>query len=168
MRCASHTIGLLTTSLLSVATPITLHIFNITANIGLLGSPSSDIFYVALQTPYTAIFTKTTKYSNAIFKVDMNIFSSKAGILTSAPTVSHILDIPKSIFLNGMDTLDSSHIPIGDSTSVQVYNLDISTPIPSYATPLKLSSMAIPPNAGTQLGVDGIHYRHPFLYFDNL
>ncbi|KAI9642220.1 hypothetical protein NHQ30_009022 [Ciborinia camelliae] len=130
-------------------------------------TPNSDIFYVALQTPYTALFTKATNYSNAIFKVNLNTFSSKAGTLTSAPTVSHIIDIPDSIFLNGMDTLDPSHILVADSTLGQIYNIDISTPTPSYTTPLKLSSMAIPPKE-TPLGVNGIHYRSPYLYFTNL
>ncbi|QSZ29209.1 hypothetical protein DSL72_003720 [Monilinia vaccinii-corymbosi] len=150
--------------------PITLHTFNTTTYIGLLGIteivPKSDIFYVALQTPYTPVFTKTTNYSNAIFKVDLNTFSSKAGSLTSNPRVSHTIDIPESVFLNGIDTLDPEHILITDSTLGHVYNLDISTI--SYTTPLKLASMAIPPDAVAQLGINGIHYRPPYLYFDNL
>ncbi|ATZ51184.1 hypothetical protein BCIN_06g06090 [Botrytis cinerea B05.10] len=150
--------------------PITLHTFNTTTFIGLLGiteiTPFSDVFYVALQTPYTAVFTKATNYSNAIYKVDLNTFSSKAGILTSAPTVSHIADVPESVLLNGMDTLDPEHILISDSILGQIYNLNVATS--SYTIPLKLSSMAIPPNSEAHLGINGIHYRSPYLYFDNL
>ncbi|KAF7887771.1 hypothetical protein EAF00_010065 [Botryotinia globosa] len=149
---------------------ITLHTFNTTTYIGLLGiteiTPFSDVFYVAVQTPYTAVFTKATNYSNAIYKVDLNTFSSKAGILTSAPTVSHIVDLPESVLLNGMDTLDPEHILISDSILGQIYNVNVATS--SYTIPLRLSSMAIPPSSEAHLGINGIHYRSPYLYFDNL
>lgn len=98
--------------------------------------------------------------------MDLSTFSSRNGILVSGPKVSHVVDIPESVLLNGMDTLDSQHILIGDSTLGQVYNLDITAS--TYTTPLKLSSMATPSNSKYQLGVNGIRYHSPYLYFDNL
>ncbi|ESZ99510.1 hypothetical protein SBOR_0075 [Sclerotinia borealis F-4128] len=150
--------------------PITLHTFNTTRYSGLTGiaetTPGSDIFYVGLQTPTTALLIKSTNFSNAIFKVDLNNFSSKANSIVSAPTISHIIDIPESMLINGMSALDSEHILIADSTLGQVYNLDVS--IPSYTTPLKPPSMGAPPNASSPIGINGIHYLSPYLYFDSL
>jgi hypothetical protein len=147
--------------------PITVAIWNSTEYKGCLGISETypGVFYVITAAFFNSDFVKTSGV-NSVWKIDMNTFSATtAGVIQSNATVTKLTDIHSADFLNGMTTLDDTHILVGDVYNGWVYKVNTITGAHDIAVNDPL--MKFPANATTNLGVNGLKIRGPFLYFTN-
>ncbi|ROW03134.1 hypothetical protein VMCG_05794 [Cytospora schulzeri] len=130
----------------------------------------TDKFYVILAALFDqATFLKTGGV-NAVFEVDMGTFHLAADGTTvnRAATVRHVTDIPEADFLNGMATLDDSHVFVSDVYSGTVYLVNVETGKYSLAVDddlMKWSVAGDPPP--TYLGSNGLKVHGGYLYWSN-
>lgn len=151
--------------------PVEVATWNASDYTGALGisEGATDVFYVILAAFFDqSTFVKTSGV-NSIFKVDMNTFSldSNGSVETNA-TVSHLADIPEADFLNGMATLDDSHIYVSDVYSGVIYLVDVSTGDYQVAVNDTLAKFSVDGEAAsTNLGSNGLKVRDGYLYWTN-
>lgn len=129
---------------------------------------AEDVFYVILAAFTDADFVKTSGV-NSVFKVNMTTFAlagDGVSVETNA-TVTKVTDIPEADFLNGMATLDASHIYVGDVYSGVVYLVDVAagTYVAAVDDPLMKFTYAADPT--TNLGANGLKVRGGHLYWTN-
>lgn len=152
-------------------TPVEVTSWNASEWAGALGisETETDVFYVILAAFFEeGTFVKTSGV-NSVFKVDMNSFTlSTDGSIDTPAEVSHLVDIPEADFLNGMATLDDSHIYVSDVYSGVVYLIDTSTGDYQVAVNDTLMKFSIDGStASTNLGSNGLKYRSGYLYWTN-
>lgn len=145
-------------------------VWNATERFGALGiaEGASDVFHVILAAFTDDDFVKTSGV-NSIFTVDMNTFELAAdGTVSSNATVSLLTDIPEADFLNGMATLDTEHIYVGDVYSGVVYLVDTTTGDYQVAVNDTLMKFSVDGAAApTNLGSNGLKVRDGYLYWTN-
>lgn len=151
--------------------PVEVATWNGSEYAGALGiaEAGTDIFYVILAAFFDqATFVKTSGV-NSIFKVDMSTFSlDSEGLVESNATVTHLTDIPPADFLNGMATLDDSHIYVGDVYSGVIYLVDVDTGAYQVAVNDTLAKFSVDGEAAsTNLGSNGLKFRDGYLYWTN-
>lgn len=83
------------------------------------------------------------------------------------PTTRVITKIPESGFLNGVTSISgcSSAVLVADTGSSRVWRVDTATG--EYEKAAEVPEMLPVANATLQLGVNGVHVRDGYLYFDN-
>lgn len=133
-----------------------------------------DIFAVA-----TGNFSLSTVSSEpgswSVWTLDLSSCGSTKGYWPDAEaprcntTVSqtHVFSLPEATFLNGLTTLSDypPTILVGDSSLGLIYILDMSTG--EYSVFLEDATLKPPATAPPPLGVNGIRYHAPYLYFTN-
>ncbi|RFU27362.1 hypothetical protein B7463_g8984, partial [Scytalidium lignicola] len=125
-----------------------------------------DMFYVELSAPHDATFLKTGG-TCSIFKIDMRKFkATTSGAVISKATVTKTTDILDADFLNGLDTLDDTHLLAGDKYNEWVYNVDVRTG--EHHITIDDPKMKATTNATRHLGIDGLKIRDNFLYWTNV
>lgn len=153
-------------------TPVEIATWNGTQWGGCLGiaEGKTDKFYVILAALFEEETFLKTGGVNSIFEVDMNTFRLAADGTTvkANATVSHITDIPEADFLNGMATLDDSHVFVSDVYSGTAYLVDVETGDYTLAVddPLMKWSVAGDPPP-TYLGSNGLKVHGGHLYWSN-
>lgn len=134
-----------------------------------IAETTTDVFYVILAAFFDqATFVKTSGV-NSIFEVDMTTFAlTRDGSIKRNAVVTHLTDIPEADFLNGMATLDDSHIYVGDAYSGVVYLVDTSTGDYQVAVNDTLMKFSVDGSAvDTNLGSNGLKVRNGYLYWTN-
>ncbi|CAN8097796.1 unnamed protein product [Discula destructiva] len=152
-------------------TPVEVTSWNATEYSGALGISEgvTDVFYVILAAFFDqATFVKTSGI-NSIFKIDLNTFALNSdGLVEQNATVSHLTDIPEADFLNGMATLDDSHIYVSDVYSGVIYLVDVATGDYRVAVNDTLAKFSVDgETAATNLGSNGLKVRDGYLYWTN-
>lgn len=151
--------------------PVEVTSWNASEWAGALGiaETETDVFYVILAAMFEEGTFLKTGGVNSVFKVDMNPFAlASDGTVKTPATVSHLTDIPEADFLNGMATLDDSHIYVGDVYSGVVYLIDTATGDYQVAVNDTLMKFSIDGSvASTNLGSNGLKYRNGYLYWSN-
>lgn len=153
-------------------TPVEIATWNGKQWAGCLGiaEGKTDRFYVILAALFEEGTFLKTGGVNSIFEVDMSTFRLAADGTTVKrnATISHVTDIPEADFLNGMATLDDSHVFVSDVYSGTVYLVDVSTGYYTLAVddPLMKWSVAGDPPP-TYLGSNGIKVHGGYLYWSN-
>ncbi|KUI52944.1 hypothetical protein VP1G_00320 [Cytospora mali] len=130
----------------------------------------ADKFYVILAALYNQETFVKTGGVNAVFEVDMSTFLLAADGTTVKrnATVSHITDIPEADYLNGMATLDNSHIYVADVYSGTVYLIDVDTGNYTLAVNDPLMKWTVDgDSAPTHLGSNGLKMHGGYLYWSN-
>lgn len=151
--------------------PVEVATWNASEYSGALGiaEGTEDVFYVILAAFFEqATFIKTSGV-NSIFKIDMSTFSLDSdGAVETNATVTHLTDIPEADFLNGMATLDDSHIYVGDVYSGVIYLIDVSNGEYQVAVNDTLAKFSVDGEpASTNLGSNGLKVRDDYLYWTN-
>jgi hypothetical protein len=126
-----------------------------------------DIFYVVVAAPFGADFVKISG-TTSIFQVDMTNFAvDTSGTITTNATITKVVDMPDAGFLNGMTTLsaDLGLLLIADAYNGSVFRLDVNTGV--YSVIIDDPNMKYLPTSITNLGINGIKIRGPFLYWSN-
>ncbi|CAK7244569.1 MAG: hypothetical protein STHCBS139747_006113 [Sporothrix thermara] len=137
--------------------------WNASEYMGCLGISETveDVFFVIASAMVDDDFVKTSGV-NSIYKIDMTNAKTP-----SEAIVTHLVDITPADFLNGMTTLDSTHILVSDVYSGVIYVVDTVTGAYSVAIDdpkMKFSYVADPP---TNLGSNGIKIFNGHLYWTN-
>lgn len=147
--------------------PILIATWNASYYMGALGiaETTPDVFAINIAAPVNGSFVKTSGIP-AIYKVDMNTFKvSSAGVVEKNATVSLITELPTADFINGMTTLDDEHVLSADVYNGWVYKVNVLTG--AYSIAINDPKMKFPPNAPTNLGVNGLKIRNSYLYWTN-
>lgn len=134
-----------------------------------ISETTNDIFYVILSAIVDDDFVKTSGV-NSIFKVDMSTFelSADGTSVEENATISLLTEIPEADFLNGMATLDDSHIYVSDVYSGVVYLVDTATGDYQVGVNDTLMKFSIDGSvASTNLGSNGIKVHDSYLYWTN-
>lgn len=134
-----------------------------------ISETTTDIFYVILSAFVDDDFVKTGGV-NSIFKVDMTTFelSADGTSIEENATVSLLTEIPEADFLNGMATLDDSHIYVSDVYSGVVYLVDTATGDYQVGVNDTLMKFSIDGStASTNLGSNGLKVHNSYLYWAN-
>jgi len=99
----------------------------------------------------------------AIFKIDLRADSSP-----HAP--AKILDMPKATFLNGLEVLSKEDglLVVSDSGLGLVWKIDVFKREYEVFIDVPEMKIASDASADVQLGVNGVHVRHDFLYFTSM
>lgn len=153
-------------------TPVEIATWDGTKWAGCLGiaEGKTDRFYVILAALFEEGTFLKTGGVNSIFEVDMRTFrlAKDGATVKRNATVSHVADIPEADFLNGMATLDDSHVFVSDVYSGTVYLVDVETGNYTLAVddPLMKWSVAGDPPP-TYLGSNGIKVHGGHLYWSN-
>ncbi|KAJ6014597.1 hypothetical protein N7540_009188 [Penicillium herquei] len=150
--------------------PITIASWNASTYMGCLGisETTPDMFYVVTSGFVNGSFVLTSGV-NSIWEIDMSTFavSNATGQVISNATVSKLVDVKTSDFLNGMTTLSNNTILAADAYNGWVYRINTHTGAYSVAvndTKMKFDSI---PNPPTNLGVNGIKLHDGHLYWSN-
>lgn len=151
--------------------PVEVATWDATQYSGALGisEGANDVFYVILSAFFDqATFVKTSGV-NTVFKIDLNTFAlDSAGLIESNATVSLLTEIPGADFLNGMATLDDSHIYVSDVYSGVIYLINTSTGAYQVAVNDTLAKFSVDGEAAdTNLGSNGLKVRDGYLYWTN-
>jgi hypothetical protein len=150
-----------------VLAPITIATWNASEYMGCLGISETvrGVFYVITSAFVNGSFVKTNGV-NSIWEINMNTFSvDENGVVASNATISKLVDIEGADFLNGMTTLDESHVLVGDVYNGWVY--EVNTLTEAYNIAINDPLMKFGANASTNLGVNGIKIRDSYLYWTN-
>lgn len=134
-----------------------------------ISETANDIFYVILSAFVDDNFVKTGGV-NSVFKVDMTTFelADDGTTVDENATISLLTEIPEADFLNGMATLDDSHIYVSDVYSGVVYLIDTDTGDYQVAVNDTLMKFSIDGStASTNLGSNGLKVRDSYLYWTN-
>jgi hypothetical protein len=126
-----------------------------------------DVFYVVAAAPFDGNFVKTSGNSS-VFKVDMTKFAvNSAGVVTKNATITKVTDLPTAGFLNGMTTIDAAAglLYIADSYNGWIYRLNVHTGV--YSIMINDAKMKYLPGSITNLGINGVKIRGPYLYWSN-
>lgn len=128
---------------------------------------SLDVFYV-IAGNWSNTTVTSTPGSYSIWQVDMQSWSWDSEGHEN-PTVSKVVDLPDSGFLNGMDVLNpvSGVLLVGDSSNGVVWSVNVRTGQISVA--INDTSMAPIPKSdgGFDLGINGVQIRDNYLYYSN-
>ena len=147
--------------------PILIATWNASFYMGALGisETTPDVFAINLAAPVNGDFVKTSGIP-AIYKVDMNTFeATTTGAVKKNATVSLITELPIADFINGMTTLNSENILSGDVYLGRVYKVNTLTG--AYSIAIDDPLMKFPPDAATNLGVNGLKIKGSYLYWTN-
>ncbi|KAJ6017600.1 hypothetical protein N7451_000979 [Penicillium sp. IBT 35674x] len=110
--------------------PITIASWNSSTYMGCLGisETTPDLFYVVTSGFVDDDFVLTSGV-NSIWKIDMSTFSvsEHTGKVVSNATVSKLVDVTTSDFLNGLTTLSDDLILVADAYNGWVYRVNTST-----------------------------------------
>lgn len=151
--------------------PVEVTSWNSTEWKGALGiaETTTDVFYVILAAMFDQETFVKTSGVNSIFEVDMTTFAlTRNGSIKRDAVVTHLTDIPEADFLNGMATLDDSHIYVSDVYSGVVYLVDTSTGDYQVAVNDTLMKFSVDGSAAsTNLGSNGLKVRDGYLYWTN-
>lgn len=134
-----------------------------------ISETTEDVFYVILAALFDQETFVKTSGVNTIFKVDMNSFAlDSAGQIETNATVSLLTEIPGADFLNGMATLNDSHIYVSDAYSGIIYLVDTCTGVYRVAVNDTLAKFSVDGEpAATNLGSNGVKVRDGYLYWTN-
>ncbi|KAK9234301.1 hypothetical protein V1525DRAFT_413526 [Lipomyces kononenkoae] len=134
--------------------------------LGLLGISEfrPDQFAVVVGNWSDVIFA-TTPHSYSIWQVDMRPFQAIGSEVIRPAVVEKVVDIPEAVFLNGLTTLswDEQSILVADSGLGAVWRVNIVTG--NYEVVLQDPTME--PTPPYNLGINGLHIRHEYLYYTN-
>ncbi|CZR52353.1 uncharacterized protein PAC_02230 [Phialocephala subalpina] len=150
-----------------VLAPITVASWNASQYMGCLGISETvaGVFYVVTSAFVDDYFVKTSGV-NSIWEINMNTFNvSSTGVVTSNATVTKLVDVVSADFLNGMTTLDASHILVADVYNGWVYKVNTKTGVYNIAVNDPL--MKRPLNPTTNLTANGVKIRGSYLYWTN-
>lgn len=134
-----------------------------------ISETTADVFYVILSAIVDDDFVKTGGV-NTVFEVDMTAFELAADgtTINQNASISLLTEIPEADFLNGMATLDDSHIYVGDVYSGVVYLIDTATGDYQVAVNDTLMKFSIDGSvASTNLGSNGLKVHDSYLYWTN-
>ncbi|KAJ5732638.1 hypothetical protein N7493_004119 [Penicillium malachiteum] len=150
--------------------PITIASWNASTYMGCLGisETTPDMFYVVTSGFVDDSFVLTSGV-NSIWEIDMSTFavSESTGRVLSNATVSKLVDVKTSDFLNGMTTLSDNTVLVADAYNGWVYRVNTRTGAYSVAIndiKMKFDSIPDPP---TNIGVNGIKLHEGYLYWSN-
>lgn len=150
--------------------PITIASWNSSTYMGCLGisETTSDLFYVVTSGFVDDDFVLTSGV-NSIWKIDMSTFSvsEHTGKVVSNATVSKLVDVTTSDFLNGLTTLSDDLILVADAYNGWVYRVNTSTGAYSVAVNEESMKFDSIPNPPTNIGVNGIKLLDDYLYWSN-
>ena len=123
-----------------------------------------DVFTVSAGN-YTLASGPTTG-SWAVWRVDLNGWSTTSSLTLSAPQVSKIADITEAAYLKGMSQLSERYVLLSDFRAGLVYRLDINTG--AYTVVIKNNlTAAVPQPIFGLSGVNSLRLRDGHLYFTN-
>ncbi|KAJ6083970.1 hypothetical protein N7486_010770 [Penicillium sp. IBT 16267x] len=149
---------------------ITVASWNSSTYMGCLGisETTPDLFYVVTSGFVDDDFVLTSGV-NSIWEIDMSTFSvsEHTGKVVSNATVSKLVDVTTSDFLNGLTTLSDDLILVADAYNGWVYRVNTSTGVYSVAVneeSMKFDSIPDPP---INIGVNGIKLLDDYLYWSN-
>ncbi len=148
--------------------PITVAQWSPTEYEGCLGisETSPGIFYVITSAFFSNVDFVKTSGIPAVWEINMNTFSATtAGVIQRNATMKKLTDIPSADFLNGMTTLDDTHIFVGDVYNGWVYKINTLTG--AYNIAINDPLMKFPADSTNHLGVNGLKIRDSYLYFTN-
>ncbi|KAJ5777957.1 hypothetical protein N7520_001203 [Penicillium odoratum] len=150
--------------------PITVASWDSATYMGCLGisETTTDLFYVVTSGFVNSDFVLTSGV-NSIWEIDMSTFSvsEHTGKVVSNATVSKLVDVETSDFLNGLTTLSDDLILVADAYNGWVYRVDTNTGVYSIAINdeiMRFDSISNPP---TNIGVNGIKLHDGYLYWSN-
>ncbi|KAJ5929488.1 hypothetical protein N7454_006438 [Penicillium verhagenii] len=153
-----------------VKAPITVASWNASTYMGCLGisETNTDIFYVVTSGFVNDDFVLTSGV-NSIWEIDMTTFavSAKTGQVLSNATVSKLVDVTTSDFLNGLTTLSDDLILVADAYNGWVYRVNTNTGAYSVAVNDEKMKFDSIPNPPTNIGVNGIKVHNGYLYWSN-
>ncbi|CAI7657759.1 unnamed protein product [Penicillium glandicola] len=153
-----------------VSEPIVVASWDSATYMGCLGisETSSDLFYVVTSGTVDDSFVLTSGV-NSIWEIDMRKFavSTKTGKVTTKATVSKLVDIPTSDFLNGLTTLSETAILVADVYNGWVYRVDTQTGIYEMVINDAKMKFDIVADPATNLGVNGLKIWDGYLYWTN-
>ena len=141
-----------------ISTPV-VQIDNATSILG-IAEINPDIFTI-FASDYN---TGEPPYTNTIWQINMTNFSPKTN--TSALAVP-ITTVSSAILLNGMAALSPSILLGADSPAGSIYRIDLFTGHASIASKSSLLSPIAPPS-GLDIGVNGLKYFPPYVYYTSL
>jgi hypothetical protein len=129
---------------------------------------SADVYYVVVSGFLDDNFVLTSGV-NSIWEIDMSTFavSRETGEVVSNATVSKLVDVTTSGFLNGLTALSTSAVLVADSYKGCVYRVDTRTgkyEVVVNDTKMKFDSISEP---AVNIGVNGIKIRNGYLYWTN-
>ncbi|OJJ50338.1 hypothetical protein ASPZODRAFT_58952 [Penicilliopsis zonata CBS 506.65] len=154
--------------------PITVAAWDANNYMGCLGisETRADVFYVVASGFVNDSFVLTSGV-NTIWEIDMRTFAieddqASSGVtVTSNATVTKLVEVTSSDFLNGMTTFNETVILVADAYNGWVYAVDTTTGAYTVAvneTSMKFDSIVDP---STNLGVNGIKLHDGYLYWTN-
>lgn len=140
------------------STPV-VQIDNATSILG-IAEIQKDIFTI-FASDYN---TGEPPYTNTVWQINMTTFSSKPN--TSALVIP-ITTVPSAALLNGMAALSPSILLGADSSAGNIYRIDLVSGRSSIASNSSTLTPIAPPS-GLGIGVNGLKYSPPYLYYTSL
>ena len=141
--------------------PVTIYTFpDVEGALG-IAEYAPDIFAV-ITGNVSGTTGKSTPGSFAVWKIDMRSYYGP-----NTATVTKITDLPTALLLNGAATLNfiEGTILLADSQAGAVIRVDTSKG--TYTVVQEDATMAVNPNGGPPLGINGLRVHDGYLYFTN-